>query len=285
VHASAAVGGDLGWIAELWVDEPVKEAVLALEPGGWTDPHRMLEHWYVLKVDGRRAADPPPPPLDAIRGELTVRLRQKLQQARANEYLARVRARLRFNPEGLDVMCKPADSITPADEEVWVAIRDSAQYVRVSRLLHVARRFPASLDTAMRKYAVRREIEEDLLYEDGLKQGLEKVPHIRDSLAERRRNLLYEALYRQEVTGKAEATEAELLSYYEEHKSSFPTADFEMVRRLVRSRMLQELRDTRRREYVAGLRERARIDIDEEVLANIAQEPDGSWKHQNKESK
>lgn len=274
---NAVAGGDAGWLPGVWLEAPVKAAVMQLAPGGHTPALPVYGKWQILQLEGRRAADPPPPPLAAIGGELTVRLRQFRQQGLAQEFLARLRRRLVFVPEGLAIVTRPADSITPAEQEAPVAIRDSTKYVKVGRLMHVLRRFPPALDTAMRAYAVRREIEEDLIYDEGLARKLDQLPAARESLAVHRRRLLYEALFRQAIGDSVEVSDGEVRQYYDEHRDNFPGADFAAVAPHIRQRLLPERRVAARREFAAGLRRRAKVSVDERGLRSIRQNPDGSW--------
>ena len=59
--ASAARGGDLGWVAEGQLSDELNEALLALEPGTYSDPIRTAGGFYILYLEDRRrilSADP-----------------------------------------------------------------------------------------------------------------------------------------------------------------------------------------------------------------------------------
>lgn len=217
-HPSAPAGGDIGFLPELALEEPARSAVLALSPGQWTRPVKSGDEYRIVRVLERRPADPAPPPYQEMKRELSINIRRQQRRRLADEYVARLRSRLQYNERGLDILCKPVDSILPEEMEEWVAIRDSAKYVKVSRLLGLARRFPASLDTAMRKYAIRREIEDDLMYDDARQRGLDRGAEIRRQLEARRRTLLYQELYRREVVAAAESSEQQAGEVEARHK-------------------------------------------------------------------
>ncbi len=202
---SASEGGDIGFLPELALEEPARSAVMALSPGQWTKSVKSGNEYRIVRLLERRPADPAPPPYKELKWELAANLRRQQRRRLAEDYIARLQSRLQYNERGLDILCKPADSILPEEMEEWVAIKDSAKYVKVGRFLHLVRRFPASLDTALRKYAVRREIEEDLMYEDALERKLDRSPDVRRQLEGRRRHLLYQEFYRREVVEVAEA--------------------------------------------------------------------------------
>jgi hypothetical protein len=218
------------------------------------------------------AANPGPPPLTQYRPEFERKLKQLQRRELANQYMAELRSRITYNPEGLDILCKPVDSITEADKSVAVAYKDKSKYVKVTRLLPVAARFPVMLDSAMKKYAVRRYIEEDLMYEDALRMGLEKAPDIVRQLAAERENVLYKALFKKEITDKLIVTDADVMEYFQQHRENLTTPDTNQVANMIRSRLLTERRDARLQAYVAELKAKAKITINQAALAVVKKE-------------
>lgn len=266
---SGPAGGDWGYVPELTIDEPLRSAVLGLKPGEWTRPVKSGTGYQLVRLVDRRPADPPPPPFGELKQELEFRLQQQRRRVLANEYLAGLKQRLEYNPAGLDILCKPVDSIGAEEQEEWVAIRDRSKYVKVGRLLHIARKFPASLDTALRKYTLRREIEEDLLYEDGLARGLDRLPAVKKQLERRRKDLLYQALYKKEITDRVAVSDDEVRSYYEQHRDNYPDVDLEGARSVISQRLFTERRDRRAEEFTRALRSQATIAIDAAALAAV----------------
>jgi len=262
VHQAARAGGNLGFLPELAVDEPLRSVVLALLPGEHSGPVKAGRNWQLVQLDDRRPADPPPPPLGEMKQELEFRLKQQQRRRLANEYLEKLRARLEFDEEGLDILTKPVDLISAEEQEHPVAVKDGSKYVKVARLLKVARRFPAGLDTAMRKYAVRREIEEDLIFEDGLERGLDKLPQVQGKLAAKRDDLLYEALFKREVMDNVNVGDDEIRAYFEQNKGNFPGGDLASVTGLIRNRVFEARRDS----LAGAFRERMRAGADVKVV-------------------
>ncbi len=265
-HVSARAGGDLGFIPLLAVEEPLRSRVIPLEPGQMTEPTWFDNAWQIVRLLERRPADPPPPPLGELRQELEMRLKQMRRRELANKFLADLRARLEFNPAGLDIMCKPLDSITEADKEVWVAIKDKQKYVKVGRLLHIAARFTPALDTAMKKYTVRREVEEDLLYEEALDKGLAETPEVKEKLARKRADLLYQALYKRAVTDAVSVTDEAVAAYYEQNRGNFVDADPAAVSGMIRYRLQAEMRDSLFSALKDRLRAAANVKIDDRLI-------------------
>jgi hypothetical protein len=271
-HASAAKAGDVGFMPLLYVEEPLRTRVMVLKPGQHTQPTPLDNAWQIAMLVETRPANPGPPPLGEFRQQLEYQLKQQQRRAIANQYLADLRARLTYNPAGLDIMCKPVDSITEAEKGVAVAYKDKAQFVKVARLLSVAARFPAMLDTTMKKYAVRRAIEEDLMYDDALRRGLDKAPDIVRQLAAKREDVLYKALFKKEITDKLVVSDADVMDYFQQNRQNFTSPDSNKVANMIRSRLLTERRDARMQEYVAGLKAKAKITINQAALAALKKE-------------
>jgi peptidyl-prolyl cis-trans isomerase C len=269
---SAIKGGDAGFSPLLYIEEPLRTRVMALQPGQRSEPTRITNTWQIAELVETRPASPGPPPLDQYRPEFERKLMSLQRREIANQYLARLRDRIVYNPEGLDIMCKPVDSITEADKAVAVAYKDKSKYVKVARLLPVVARFPVALDTAMKKYAVRRAIEEDLMYEDALRMGLDKSPDIVRQLAARREAVLYNALFKKEIADPVAVSDADVLDYFRQHRDDFTSPDSSQVTGMIRNRLLNERRDARMQEYVAGLKAKAKIKIDEAALAAVKKE-------------
>jgi peptidyl-prolyl cis-trans isomerase C len=271
-HPSAAKGGDAGFVPVLYIDEPLRARVMVLKPGQHTEPTQVSSVWQIAELLETRPSDPGPPPLSQYGPEFERRLKQLQRRELANQYMAKLRARITYNPAGLDILCKPVDSITEADKDVAVAYKDKSKYVKVARLLPVAAQFPPTLDSAMKKYAVRRAIEEDLMYENALRMGLDKAPDIGRQLAAERENVLYKALFKKEITDKLVVTDADVMDYFRQRRENFTTTDTSQVASMIRSRLLNERRDARMKEYVAELKAKAKITINRAALAAVEKE-------------
>jgi parvulin-like peptidyl-prolyl isomerase len=272
VHHSARAGGDLGFMTQLYIDEPARSAVLGLKPGQCTEPQRVGNEFHILRLDETRPNQKPPPPLGEFRQELEFRLKQQRRRELAQQFLADLRARLEFRADGLAVFDKPADAITEAEKELAVAVKDGTKYVKVSRLLHIAARFPPELDTAMRHYAVKREVEEDLLYEEARSRGLDKKPAVAKQVQRKREDLLYEALYKQEIADKLAVTDEQVLEYWQANRDKFPDPDPKAAMGMLRNRLQTERRAAAAQAYTARLREGAKITVNQPVLATVRRE-------------
>jgi len=268
-HPSAVKGGDAGFAPLLYIDEPLRTRVTVLKPGQRTEPTPVSGVWQIAELLETRPADPGPPPLSQYRPEFERRVKQLQRRELANRYMADLRQRITYNPEGLDILCKPIDEMTEADKDVAVAYKDKSKYVKVTRLLPVAARFTPMLDSATKKYAVRRYIEEDLMYEDALRMGLQKAPEIVRQLAVKREDVLYKALFKAEISDKLNVSDADVMDYFQQNRENLTTPDTNQVANMIRSRLLTERRDARMQEYVAELKAKAKITINQAALAAV----------------
>jgi hypothetical protein len=277
-HPTAVRVGDAGFQPLLLLEEPLRNNVLSLKPGQHSQPTQVGNGWQIALLVETRTADPGPPPLSEYRQGFESRLKQLRRRELANQYLAELRKRITYNPTGLDILCKPVDSITEAEKEVAAAYKDGTKYVKVARLLAVAARFPATLDTAMKKYTVRRTIEEDLMYEDALRRGLHKTPDVASRLAKRRDDVLYRALLKKEITDKLTVSDADVMDYFRQNRQNFTSPDSSRVASMIRNRLLNERTEARTQEYLAELKAKAKITINQAALAALKKETVGSPK-------
>lgn len=272
IHSSSARGGDIGFVPEFYVEEPLRTAVLSLKPGGLSKPALVDQLWQFVKLIETRPATPVPPALTEpdFREQLVERLKVQRRRELANKYLADMRARIEYNEPGVQIlMTKPVDAMTETDKDVAVAIKDKKQYVKVGRLLKVAAEFTPGLDTGMRRYGIQREIEDDLLYEDGLARGLDRAPDVKERVDRVREDLLYQSLFQQEVVSKVTVTDADVLAYHQQNQDKFVEKDIAKATPYIRNVLQQQGRETAYKAYVDRLRAGAKITIDEKLLKTV----------------
>ncbi len=267
IHPSRRNAGDLGFIAEYYIEEPLRSYISVLKPGQFTRPVFFDSSYQIVLLVERRPVNLPP--FGEIKQQLEEQIKISRQRRAANEYVQKLRQRLIYNPVGLAIFYKPADAITEAEKEIWVAVRDSQKYIKVARLLHIARRFPPDLDTAIRTYAIKRAIEDDLMFEDGLNRSLDQTPKVAKQIEQRRRKLLYETLFNRMVASQIVVTDTDVNEYYLTHRDRYPGNDFNAVAGLIRNNLTIERRDARFKAYVAELRSRAKITINRAALQRV----------------
>lgn len=86
--ASAARGGEIGWLAEGQIQPEIRKKVEALKTGAVTDSILMDDGWHIVKVLDRK--DARTLSLDEVKSQLTERLRAEHQRAQSQAYVARL---------------------------------------------------------------------------------------------------------------------------------------------------------------------------------------------------
>lgn len=260
---AADAGGDVGFIPIFYIEEAVRNVVLKMKPGEISSPIKCEEDYKIVQLVEKQpsAAD-----TQTIRSNAKTVLEQEKSRKLANEYLKKLFSRLEYNPVGLSLFHKNADSITPEEGEIWVVKKDNKKVVYAKNLMHVARQFPNMLDTAMKTYAIKREIEDDMLYEDALARGLDKKGNSVQELKSRENDLLYEKFVLSEITQKIDITPAEIEHYYKTNKDKYPGSKLEEVSPMIRNNILNERKQAMYRMIAESLRTAAKIEIDEKLV-------------------
>jgi peptidylprolyl isomerase len=82
---SAPGGGDLGWLREDALAEPIKTAVAGLPEGSVSDPLRTPDGWHLIELITTRPAGPAP--LEQVKPALVQAIQQQERQAATRAYL------------------------------------------------------------------------------------------------------------------------------------------------------------------------------------------------------
>ncbi len=259
---SGQQGGDVGFIPMFYLDEQSRKEVEKMKPGEISEPIKGKEDYKIINFIEKRNN----PSTKDIQENTKKMVEQQKSQELATAYLAKMDKRLVYNPEGLRVFYKPVDSITTADGEIWVVKKDIKKVVYAKNLLHVAKEFPASLDTLMRSYSIKRAVEEDLLYEDALERKLDKKPEILSELNKRKADLLYEKYYLNEITQKTTVSDTEIMDYFKVHKDEYAKSKLSEVEPIIRNQIFSNKRQAMFQTIVNNLKSQAKIEINEKLL-------------------
>ena len=95
--ASAAQGGEIGWMVEAQIQPEIREAATKLTVGALSEAVRLKDGWHLLKCLDLK--EPSTPPLEQVRTVLTERMRQERAKANSHAYLA---ALLQQNPVSIN---------------------------------------------------------------------------------------------------------------------------------------------------------------------------------------
>lgn len=87
-QASAANGGEIGWLTEAQIQPEIRTQVTGLAKGGASEPIRLNDGWHIIKV--LEVKEPYTPALAEIKNELAQQLRASRTRANSESYLAKL---------------------------------------------------------------------------------------------------------------------------------------------------------------------------------------------------
>jgi peptidyl-prolyl cis-trans isomerase SurA len=87
--ATRGEGGDLGYFGKDMLPKPIEEMVFAMKPGDIRGPVRADRGFHVIKLVDRKTKDPKP--LEEVRDDIRMQLRQKDMERQTKVYLAELR--------------------------------------------------------------------------------------------------------------------------------------------------------------------------------------------------
>lgn len=259
-------GGDVGYIPVLYLEPILQKAVMKMAIGEFSTPLACEEDYKIIQLVGKQKSD-----LDkaTIHKNAKMFLEQNKSRELANNYLDKLFKRLQYNPEGLALFYKPVDSISVEEGEIWVCKKDDKKVVYAKNLLYIARQFPVQLDTAMRNYAIRREIEDDLLYEDALTRGLDKKGNFEKELKAREDDLLYEKYYLTEITQKIDVTSKEIEQYYNTNRDKYPNMKLQDASSFIRQTLLMDKKQARYQIVAESLKANATLEVNHALVKSV----------------
>jgi len=94
---SASRGGEVGWLAEAQIQPDIRTKVAGLAKGSVTDPIRLGDGWYVVKVIDTK--EPHTATLEEVKDQLARLLRTERARANRDAYLSKLQQQ---NPVALD---------------------------------------------------------------------------------------------------------------------------------------------------------------------------------------
>ena len=126
--ATAAVGGDIGWVVEGQLAGEIEAVVTRMEPGSISPPVRAFDGYYIMSLIDRRTVLTPDPARSQVRLAQLVLAPERAETARADGTLER----LREETDGCEALLARAGDIgTPLSGDLGrVALGDLPQAVR-----------------------------------------------------------------------------------------------------------------------------------------------------------
>jgi len=126
-------------------------------------------------------------------------------------------------------------------------------------------------------------INQEILYQEAKKKDLEKDKRLREALEKFKKISMVKLLIAEEIEGKAQVSDEELKKYYEENKEEFrlnapgrkehgQLMSFDVVKELVRQRLVSEKQQKLFASYMDGLKKKYKVEINEAALQEFGKE-------------
>lgn len=266
-HPSSKNGGDVGFGKLAFLPELIRKTVETLKPGDISSAIPTEDGFAIVQLLEKKTE-----PVSS-RSEAESEIQEFLEKQKATElhreFLAKLNSRLVYNYKALQVFFKPVDQITNEEKELWVAKKDETLMVRVNSLLHIAETFNPAIDTALRIYALKRAVEDDLLYQEALHLGLDQDPSVKINLAKARDELVYQAFYNQAIDDKLTVSDPEILEYYNKQSANYPGGWNESVKELIKNRILTDRKNSAEVNLVQQLKAQAKIEVNQRLLKSL----------------
>jgi len=263
--------GDIGTFSVISIPLEITNVLRKVKEGGVTAPVKFGEYYMVFKVLGHGIADSPK--YDEVKENIKNNLLQEKMRTEGEEYYSRLleKARVEYNPEGLEILTKPESLITEEDLNTWVVKKYDTSYVyarSVINAIHYLRR-NARIDP---KYLIDQELIPDLVYDEAIRKYHDRRETTKRKLRNTYGLLLYQKFYSDEVTEKVVVDSAEVIEYYRQNRDDFGEKSLDEAFSVARARVREANVDILRTNLFAMLREKYQPKINEAVVAQLLKE-------------
>jgi parvulin-like peptidyl-prolyl isomerase len=263
--------GDIGTFSVISIPEEIMKALKKVRDGGVTEPVKFGEYYMVFKVVEHSTADKPT--YADVKENIRNNLWQEKVRGKGEEYYNKLieRAKVEYNPSGLEILSKPDSLITEQDLNTWVVKKYDTSYVYVRSVLSAVQylRGNAQLDP---KYLIDQELIPDLVYDEAMKNYYDKRSTTKRKLNSTYSLLLYQKYYSDEVTQKAVVDSAAVVDYYKTHRDEFKDKELNQVFSVVQARLRDAKISSLRSDLFDSLRARYKSLVNEEVVAQLLKE-------------
>jgi hypothetical protein len=269
-YSRAKVGGpdgDLRWGPLGRTPPEVMNAIKGLKPGESSDLFFRDIYYDFVKYEGERPA--PPESINLTREKIVASARRRA----AADFIRGIRARVSYDERVLDYLTSNPDSVKPSDAELVVARLPDGSKTRVGSLLPIVKDY-GDVFPSVRRKALKEDIENDVLEKEALRLGLDKSPEYQAGLKRMTEQGIYTAYYQHAVTSAIQVSDSEVAAYFlkrtPQSTAQELTPDLE---KNIRMQLKSEQGKQRFDALVAELRAKAKITIDEKLLAALKPVP------------
>jgi hypothetical protein len=266
-----SAGGDIGTFSIMSIPPEITISLKKVKEGGVTEPIHFGEYYMIFKVIEHMIAESPK--YDDVKENIRNNLRQEKARAEGEKYFDKLteRARVEYNPEGLDILLKPESLITESDLNTWVVKKYDTAFVYVRSVIDAVRYLHAGSQVDP-KYLIEQELIPDLIYDEAISKYHHKQKATKRKIANVYSMLVFQKFYSDNVTGKATVDSADVREYYRTHRDEFKDMDEKRAHSIITVRLRDEIVQNLRQGLFGRLREKYKPEINETVLVRLLKE-------------
>lgn len=263
--------GDIGTFSVISIPPEIMDVLKSVKVGGVTKPVKFGEYYILFRVVEHSIADQPA--YDEVEANVRQNLWQEKARAEGERYYNKIRekARVEYNPEGLDILVKPESLVTEDDLDTWVVKKYDSDYVYVRSVINAVRYLRAGRNIDP-QYLIDQELIPDLIYDEALRNHHDKLTTTKRKLRNTMATLLYQKYYSDKVVEKAQVDSLEAVEYYRSHRDEFEGKNFDQAFSIAQARLRDAKVDSLRSNLFKTLREKHKPEVNEAVLAQFLKE-------------
>ena len=263
--------GDIGTFSVISIPPEILTVLEKVKEGGVTEPVKFGEYYLIFKVVEHSIAEEPK--YEDIKENIRQNLSQERAREEAEKYYGEIRgkARVEYNPEGLEILTKPESLVTDEDLNTWVVKKYDTSYVYVRTVIDAVQYMRSSTQFDP-EFLINRELLPDLVYDEAIRNYHDKKPATKRQLEKTYSSLLYQKYYSDEVVERAVVDSAEVVEYFNTHRDEFKDKNLNEAFSLVEARVREIKIDSLRKSLFEMLREKYKPEVNEKVLAQLLKE-------------
>lgn len=263
--------GDIGTFSVISIPPEILAVLEKVKEGGVTEPVKFGEYFLIFRVVEHSIAEEPK--YEDIKENIRQNLSQERAREEAEKYYSEIRerARVEYNPEGLEILAKPESLVTDEDLNTWVVKKYDTSYVYVRTVIDAVQYMRSSTQFDP-EFLINRELLPDLVYDEAIRNYHDKKSATKRQLEKTYSSLLYQKYYSDEVVERAVVDSAEVLEYFKTHRDEFKDKNLSEAFSLVEARVREVKIDNLRNSLFNMLREKYKPEVNEKVLAQLLKE-------------